>query len=294
MLRRDWDETAAWPLERQRAAVGARPYPRAHVKRVAVQAEELAGVPVRRFTPAHPAAVKIVYFHGGSYVYGSTATSHADFCAQLALATSAEVVGVEYRLAPEHPWPAQLEDALAVCRALSDSSLVLAGDSAGGHLAATAAEHVTAQAVVLLSPWVDLEMPGRSFADNDRYEIGTRAVLQRHASAVAGLRPVASLSLDAALLRELPPCFVSVGALEGPRDDILDFVQRLRAVGVDCTLHVAEDMPHNPAFFAAYHPSGRAAFDATVAFLMRHVHDAPSREAMLGLQYPRSSADRGS
>jgi acetyl esterase/lipase len=270
MLRRDWDETAAWPLARQRAVAAARPYPRPHVKKVSVSDEYLGGVPVRRFTPPSPGATRIVYFHGGSYVYGSSMTSHADFCAHLALATSLEVVGVEYRLAPEHTWPAQLEDATSVCKALHGAPLILAGDSAGGHLATSVASEVHAEALVLLSPWVDLEMPGRSFVENDAYDFGTREVLRRHASAVAGTLPVGSLSLTAKPLGGLPPCFLSVGSLEIPRDDILAFGEKLRAAGVDCTLQVADEMPHNPALFEAYHPSGKAAFEAAANFIRSH------------------------
>lgn len=273
-VRRDWDETADWPLPAQREVVATRPYPRTHVRKVPLRDEDLGGVPVRRFVPrkadgGEPAAT-IVFFHGGSYVYGSSKTSHADLCAQLALATSLEVVAVEYRLAPEHPWPAQLEDALAACRALGGAPLILAGDSAGGNLAVHVAKEIPARALVLLSPWVDLEMPGRSYVDNDPYEIGTRAVLVRHARAVAGDRPVADLSLRAEQLGALPPCFVSIGGVEAPHDDILAFVEKLRGAGVDVTVHVAEDMPHNPALFAAYHASGRAAFDAAVESVARH------------------------
>jgi acetyl esterase/lipase len=203
-------------------------------------------------------------------VYGSTVTSHGDFCAHLALATSLEVVGVEYRLAPEHPWPAQLEDARNVCKALEGAPFILAGDSAGGHLAASVASELPSHALVLLSPWVDLEMPGRSFVENDAYDFGTREVLRRHASAVAGALPVASLSLTSKPLDGLPPCFVSVGSLEIPRDDIVAFAETLRAAGVDCTLQVADEMPHVPAIFEAYHPSGRAAFEAIANFIRSH------------------------
>ena len=269
-LRRDWDETASWPLPEQRAAIAAKPYPAPHLKKVAVRAEVIGGVPVRTFSPPKPGPVKIVYFHGGSYIYGSTATSHADLCAHLALATSLEVVGVEYRLAPEHPWPAQLEDAVAVCRGLKGAPLILAGDSAGGHLAVRTARVIEAKALVLLSPWVDLEMPGRSFVENAAYDFGTREVLVRHARAVAGDAPLASLALANEPLGALPPVLVSVGSAETPRDDILGFVEKIRAAGGDCTLHTAEDMPHNPALFEAYHPAGRAAFEAAAGFVRAH------------------------
>lgn len=275
-LRRDWDETAQWPLEAQRQATASRPYPGPHLSKVTVREEQVGGVPVRRFTPPQPGPLQVVFFHGGSYIYGSTRHSHAELCAHLAAATSLEVIGVEYRLAPEHPWPAQLEDARAVCEALT-GPLALAGDSAGGHLAVKTAEALADEprGLVLLSPWVDLEMPGASFTTNDDSDFGTREVLVRHASAVAGGRPLAELALARVKLEGLPPTFVSVGSAETPRDDILAFVEQLRAAKVDVTLHVAQDMPHNATLFEAYHPSAKQAFAAT-AQVLRDWASAPA------------------
>jgi acetyl esterase/lipase len=269
-LRRDWDETAEWPLARQREAVAARPYPRPHLRQVTVRDETFAAVSVRRFVPRAPGPACIVFLHGGSYVYGSSRHSHADLCAHLAAATSLEVIGVEYRLAPEHTWPAQLEDVVAVCGALT-GPFFLAGDSAGGHLAVRTAQQIarSPQGLVLLSPWVDLEMPGDSFRTNNAFDFGTREVLLRQAHAVAGARPLSELALHPS--PGLPATFVSVGSAETPRDDILSFVERLRAARVETELHMAEDMPHNPTLFAAYHPNGKAAFNAAVGFIRARI-----------------------
>jgi acetyl esterase/lipase len=267
--RRAWDETASWPLPMQRADIAARPYAHSYVKRVAVRPTTLGGVPVRCFIPANPGVTRIVFFHGGSYIYGSTETSHADLCAHLALATSLEVVGVEYRLAPEHPWPAQLEDAIGVCRALP-GPLILAGDSAGGHLCVKTALQVVVKALVLVSPWVDLEMANWGSAANDPFETGTRDGLVRHALAVAGSLPASSLALANDPLGALPPTLVSVGELEILRDDMLAFVEKLRAAGAQCTLHVAKDMPHDPVLFVGFHPSADATFDAAACFIRQY------------------------
>lgn len=274
-LRRDWEATSEWPLARVRQGTAKRPYPKRHLKRVQVSDETFAGVHIRRFRARErpkprTGTPRIVYLHGGSYIYGSTRHSHADLCAALAHATGLELIGVEYRLAPEHPWPAQLEDARAVCDAL-DGPLLLAGDSAGGHLAVQTAVALERppRALALLSPWVDLEMPGASFQTNDRFDFGTRQALAVHARAVAGSLPLADLALARLPLERLPPTFVSLGGAEIPRDDILVFLERLRTAGVEVTHHAAEDMPHNPVFFAAYHPNGRAAFEALVSFMCR-------------------------
>lgn len=261
-LRRDWDETAERPLAEQRAVVAARPAPPPPQRGLRTRDDEIAGVPVRRFVPAAArAGAQLVYFHGGSYVYGSVEHSHAEVCARLALATALEVIGVEYRLAPEHPWPAQLDDALAVCRAL-DAALVLAGDSAGGHLAVETSALLGRKplALALVSPWCDLAMPGASFVANDAFEIGTRAVLVRHAAAVG---------LDGRLEASagMPPTFVTYGEVEACRDDIEAFVARLRGAGVAVTVHVARDLPHDPVLFASLHPEAQAALEALAQFV---------------------------
>lgn len=267
-LRRDWDETAEWTLLQQRENVARRPYPAPSLKKVVVRDEVIAGVPVRRFVPPAPGAARVVFFHGGSYISGSTRHSHAELAAHLAAASGLELLAVEYRLAPEHPWPAQLEDARAVVEAL-DGPLFFAGDSAGGHLAVKTAQASARKPVglLLLSPWVDFEMPGASFTLNDRFDFGDRAVLARQASGVAGATPLRELKLEPSA--DLLDTFVSVGGAEIPRDDILAFVERLRAAKVPVTLHVADDLPHNGTLFEAYHPQARAAFEAAVAFLKR-------------------------
>lgn len=266
-LRADWDATAEWPIPRLRAEVNARPYPKS--VKVDTQDEVLGGVPVRRFLPEAESRGVVLYFHGGSYLYGSSRTSHADFLARLTAASSCTVIGVEYRLAPEHPYPAQLEDALAVYDALGEAP-VIAGDSAGGNLAIMLALELRDEdkrmpsGLALLSPWSDLTMPGESFVTNDPFDFGTRAALARHAELFAS-----GIALDDprlspvyADLRGLPRTHVQVGDSEIPRDDALRLVKRLREAGVDTELYVAKDMPHNPVMFAAYHPEGRAALDA--------------------------------
>jgi epsilon-lactone hydrolase len=241
----------------------------------------LGGIPVRRFLPPEAVSnVAVLFFHGGSYVYGSSRTTHADLAARIALASKVEVIGVEYRLAPEHPYPAQLEDALAAFDALVDSGvtsdrIVLAGDSAGGNLALAAQIALRdrggpqARTVMLISPWADLEMPGASFMENDPYDFGTREVLAQQAQLFAGEVPVGDprLSPVRARLDGLSSVFLCVGEAEIPRDDILALGRALTSAGVDVTLHVAKDMPHNPPVFAAYHPEGLAALEAIGRFI---------------------------
>lgn len=94
-------------------------------------------IPTRRYRPAAPRAAALLYLHGGGFVLGDL-DSHDDICAELSHATRLEVLAVDYRLAPEHPYPAALDDAVEAFHALSDGGrpVVVAGDSAGGNLAA--------------------------------------------------------------------------------------------------------------------------------------------------------------
>lgn len=296
-LRRDWDETSDWDFARYRADLEARPYPRGAVARTTRHDGELGGVSARWFVPprklaadshqAHtgePRAI-VLFLHGGSYIYGSARTTHADLIARLALASGLTVVGIDYRLAPEHPYPAQLDDATRAFDALvaegrSPGEILLAGDSAGGNLAIElqlrlrerAGLTSQARAAMLISPWSDLTMPGRSFVDNDAFDFGTRTALARHAQAFAGDVPLDDprISPVNADLRGLAPMLVMAGEAEIPRDDILRLGDRLARAGVEVERHLAPDMPHNAPLFAAYHPSAREALDVAASFLRRH------------------------
>ena len=189
-LRKDWDSTSEWELPRVRANLDARPYPPTIVRKVFTRDEDLGGVPARWFTPPNATeGAAVLYLHGGSYVYGSARTTHADVIARLALASGVTLVGIDYRLAPEHAYPAQIEDALHAFDALRARSgmrrAIVAGDSAGGNLAIELQLALRdrgleqAAGAVLISPWSDLTMPGSSFRENDRFDYGTREVLAR-------------------------------------------------------------------------------------------------------------------
>lgn len=282
-LRADWDATATWEPARLRAHVDGRPTPRSMQRRVAVQDGEQGGVPSRSFTPAGAGRGVLLFFHGGSYAYGSARTSHAELLAQLAHESGRTVIGVDYRLAPEHVYPAQLQDARASFAALRASGLlasqiVVGGDSAGGNLAlmlqlALRDAGEQAAAAVLLSPWSDLSMPGASFERNAAYDYGTRELLVQQAEAFAGGVPLDDprLSPVHADVRGLAPVLIVTGSAEIPHDDILRLADHLRAAEVDTTLHVANEMPHNPAVFANYHPEATRALAAMARFVRAHL-----------------------
>lgn len=115
---------------------------------------KIGGVATRRYGGAEPSAL-VVYFHGGGFVVGNLDSHHA-ICLEICAKTGLDVLAVDYRLAPEHPYPAHLEDALAVVDAL-DEKIILAGDSAGGTLAAVATlkRRERVHGHMLIYPWLD-------------------------------------------------------------------------------------------------------------------------------------------
>jgi monoterpene epsilon-lactone hydrolase len=222
---------------------------------VTVTAVEIAGVPCERSVPANAGPVTLLYLHGGAYTAGSL-VSHRALVARLARAAGGPAVAVDYRLAPEHPFPAGLDDARAVyLRLLADGAapgaVVVAGDSAGGGLATAlllslrdAGEPLPAGAV-LLSPWLDLTLAQDSMATR----AGEDPLLRPEALAVAAAayaedraRPLVSpLFADPA---GLPPLLILVGTAEILLDDSRLFADRARAADVEVDIDVEQDMIH--------------------------------------------------
>ncbi|MCA9715741.1 MAG: alpha/beta hydrolase [Myxococcales bacterium] len=216
------------------------------------------GVRGHWLTPAdHAKGPVVLYFHGGGYIFGSLRT-HGPMIGALARAAGLRTFALDYRLAPEHPKPAALEDALAAYhwlieqQGVAPEQLVLAGDSAGGNLvlvtllALRDAGAPLPAAGVAISPWVDLENSGASFQTNAPYDFVTQEACNIAAAAyLAGADPRAA---DASPLRAelsgLPPLLVHAGAAETLVDQIQEFCARARAAGVDVTLSVYDDMVH--------------------------------------------------
>jgi len=227
----------------------------------------------------------ILYLHGGSYHYGSPRT-HRPICARLAQLARAEVIAVDYRLAPEHPFPAGLEDAIEVYSELISSgrarpgSLVIAGDSAGGGLAGALLLALRERGIdkpagaAMICPWVNLAAEGGSMVRNAKIDWLNSADIEELARGYAGDAledPLVSPTFGIAQgdPTQLPPIFVQVGSWEVLADQAVDFAQRGKAAGVDVTLRVWEDMVHDWHFFASVDRSGRAALEEVAAFAVR-------------------------
>jgi epsilon-lactone hydrolase len=199
----------------------------------------------------------VLYLHGGGYVIGSP-RSHRHLAAAVAGAAGASALLLDYRLAPEHPYPAAVDDAVAAYRWLLDQGaapghVVVAGDSAGGGLTVATLLALREARVplpaggVCISPWVDLSCGGESYRTKAAVDpIVQRAGVDQMARAYLGdtppRTPLASpLFAD---LGGLPPLLIHVGSDEVLLDDAVQLADRARAAGVDATLEVWDRMIH--------------------------------------------------
>jgi monoterpene epsilon-lactone hydrolase len=221
----------------------------------------------------------VVYLHGGGYVIGSVA-GHRPMLARLAVQANARVLAVDYRLAPEHPFPAAQDDCFAAARfALTEGAeparLALAGDSAGGALALTTlcalrdAGLPSPAAGVLISPWVDPFARGGSLDTNARYDALDRELLVRWADAtVAGpQREDPRFALLGADLHGLPPLLIQLASAEILLDQGRAVAERARAAGIEVELEEFDDMFHVFQILADLLADGAAAMESIARFL---------------------------
>lgn len=281
-LRADLADAAAMPPATARVVLEQRPLPRdaiGKVRREVVANGPLRGEWVRGKHAREPKEGSILYLHGGSYLFGSPRT-HADTLARLALATGRPVLAPEYRLAPEHPYPAQLEDALAALRGLEAigiprDRIVVAGESAGGNLvlavalALRDAREPQPNALVAISPWLDLTSRADSHRRNVAYDYGTPEMLRAQARLFAGALALEDprLSIGRVDPKGIAPTFLQVGTAEILLDECREWAARARAAGVVLTVDEPVDLPHAPPFFASVSTGGAAALTAVAAFV---------------------------
>jgi acetyl esterase/lipase len=244
---------------------------------------ELGGVPGIWFRPAGADQSRIVvYFHGGGYMFG-TPRNTGHVTARLARASRSHAFSVDYRLSWKAPFPAPVEDALAVYRALlargyEPSSIALAGDSAGGGLviatlvALRDAGDPLPAAAFASSAFTDCTVSGDSAFKVDD-PIATRAGLCMLAAGyLNGADPATPLASPLfADLRGLPPLLLQVGSREALLDDTTRLAERARAAGVDVTLDVLEGVIHIWQYFGPDLPETRASEADAGDFLQRHL-----------------------
>lgn len=226
---------------------------------VRVTAARSGGVPGHWCRPRDALAdAAILFLHGGGYVMG-TAQAFTNFAGQIAARTGADAFVADYRLAPEHPFPAALEDAAAAYDGLVEQGarrIAVVGDSAGGGLALSLlarlagrveAPHSQPAAAAVMSPWTDLTLSGPSYVTREQADpVFTREVLQAIAATyLAGTEPQnAGASPLFGSLQGLPPIRIDVGDDELVLDDSTRYAQRAAAAGTAVSLHVWKGMPH--------------------------------------------------
>lgn len=241
---------------------------------------------VRIYSPPHPPRGTLLYLHGGGLVLG-TVDGYAARCAAWAAGTGLEVVVPEYRLAPEHPYPAAIDDAEAAlrwCRDRGRGPIVVAGDSAGGGLAAALTlrnrdRQITPLACsVLVYPMLDNRTVGPdprytspfiawSFADNT---ISWQSYLN-------GAEPAADSSpAHADDLFGLPPTYLDTGTLDIFHDEDVAYARRMIASGVEVEAHIWNGAPHGFDVIAPCSSLGRRAWAARFAFVRSQIGALPT------------------
>jgi acetyl esterase/lipase len=267
-----------------REAVTAQPLP----GDVTVTAAELGGVPTAEITVDGVESRHVVlYFHGGVYVIGDAFLA-ADLASQVGRRVDARVISVDYRLAPEHPYPAAVDDALAAYEGLlhdgiAPSDIVFAGESAGGGLAVATMVNARDQglpmpaAAFVMSPYVDLTLAGTTMDTKHAVDpLFTRELIQARvndytAGQDAALGLISPIFAD---LTGLPPLIIQVGSHDLLLDDAVRLAQRAASADVEVTLDVTPGVPH---VFQAYHAildEAGAALDRAGQLLSTYLADA--------------------
>ena len=264
-----------------RQAASAQPLP----ADVTATAAELGGVPTAEITvdgiePRHV----VLFFHSGVYVI-SDAFLEAGLASEVGRRTQAKVISVDYRLAPEHPYPAAVDDALAAYEALlqngtAPSDIAFAGDSAGGGLVVAtlvnARDHGLAlpAAAFVMSPYVDLTLAGTTMeTKRDVDPLLSRELLEpRIADYTAGQDPALGLiSPIFADLAGLPPLLIQAGSHEVLLDDAVRLAGRAATADVEVTLEITPDVPHVFQAYSAMLDEAGAALDRAGQLLSAHL-----------------------
>jgi monoterpene epsilon-lactone hydrolase len=260
---------------------------------VTVTAGELGGVPIAEITvdgvePRHV----VLYFHGGVYVMGDAALA-ADLASQVGRRTDAKVISVDYRLAPEHPYPAAVDDALATYEALLDngnapSDIVLAGESAGGGLAVAtlvnARDHglPLPAAAFVMSPYADLTLAGATMETKSEVDpLMSREALQARVTDYtsgqhAALGLISPVFAD---LPGLPPLLIQAGSHEVLLDDAVRLARQAAIADVEVTLEITPQVPHVFQAYYAILDEAAAALDRAGQFLSAQLAGAALRAA---------------
>ena len=251
---------------------------------VTTSSGSLGGIPVVNVEVAGADRARVIFYvHGGAYAIGTA--SSVGLASDLARRAGARLVTVDYRLAPEHPHPAAIDDAVAAYRGLLDggvaaSAIAIAGESAGAGLAAATLVALKQVALpqpsgaVLMSPWADLTLSGESISGKAAVDPAlTPEGLRRRAVdyVPAGDRTAELVSPIFADLTELPPLLIQAGSHEILLDDATRLAAQAAAADVAVRLEVTPGVPHVFQGFAAMLDEGDAALTSGGEFLRAHL-----------------------
>jgi acetyl esterase/lipase len=278
-----WNTTEAILRFRQECESGAKRFGKTPAG-IQVIPMTIDGLPAEWILPAHATRDKVIFFvHGGGYVSGSCA-DHRIHVSKFVSGTNIGALLFEYRLAPEHPYPAALDDSVTAYRWLLAQgvparNIVFAGDSAGGGLCFALLLALKERgiplpaAAVALSPWTDLTCSGESYQRNAHKCLspkGTWTAFSKHyvGDHVPGLPWISPLYGD---LHGLPPVLIYVGSDEILRDDAVCFAEKARAAGVDVTLREGKGLFHCYPVCAPLFPEATHAMEEMCAFIRMHL-----------------------
>ncbi|MGC8654562.1 MAG: alpha/beta hydrolase, partial [Candidatus Kryptoniota bacterium] len=233
--------------------------------------------------------ITVLYLHGGGYAFYSKA--HQNLIALIALAAKSQTFALDYRLIPEHPFPAQLEDAVAAYQWLLKNGvqaqeIVIAGDSAGGNLALSLLISLRDTRiplpglVICISPWTDLGNSGASMIENELYDWVKKQMAEKWAQWFCkNANPrdplVSPVHAD---LGGLPPIYIQAGSAEILHDMILAFADHGRKQGANIILDVWKNMNHDFQAFGDRTPESKEALERIDQVIRQHMHSHPHEQ----------------
>ena len=276
------------PIEAQRARQGRFKRSARIPADIRCQPVDAEGVPAEWIAAPDSSMGAILYLHGGAYALGSI-KNHRNFVARLARACQTRALAINYRLAPEHPYPAALEDVMAAYQWLltqgnDPSQIIIAGDSAGGGLALATlvalrdAGKTLPAGAVCISPWTDLAMTGTSIQSKAKVDlILDPDSLEMYAKYYAGDhgRKSPLISPHYADLAGLPPLLIQVGTDEVLLDDARRCNKNAREAGVEVTLEVWDEMFHVFQLIS-FLPEAKKAMEHIAEFVSKSLKRAES------------------
>ena len=283
-------EMNKWPPARMQAIAGLG-MPRKLFSKVAISSVSLDGIPAERTAArsADGSGPTILYIHGGGMVMCSP-RSHRGIISRIAVATGACVYAPDYRLAPQNPFPAGIEDVCTAYRALLDqgiqpSRLVVGGDSAGATFTLALLIKLREAglpypaAAVLMSPGPDSTFPGESWKRNAATDSLPLPVVRRWIGYYAKPDQVKDPMVSPAYgdFTGFPPVLVQAGTAECFYDDIALMADKMKAAGVDMTFEAYRGMPHVWHLYSAVTPQGKAAFQSISRYIIEHTGQIEKR-----------------